>query len=63
MWDHLKPLSEAIRIMGFMRNDKHIDADLFEVFLKPGAYNTYAENFLAPGQIDVVDINAALGQK
>ena len=58
-----KPLSEAIRIMAFMRNDKHIDADLFEVFLKSGAYNTYAENFLAPEQIDVVDIEAALGQK
>lgn len=35
-----KTLSEAIRIMCFMRHDEHIDAELFEVFLKKGIHKT-----------------------
>jgi HD-GYP domain-containing protein (c-di-GMP phosphodiesterase class II) len=52
-----KTLSEAIRIMGFMRNDNHIDPDLFKLFLTSGVYKKYAEQFLDPGQIDDVNIN------
>ena len=57
-----KTLSEAIRIMSFMRNDKHIDPDLFRLFLTSGAYEQYAREFLEPEQIDEVDINEYLSQ-
>lgn len=51
-----KTLGETLRIMSSMRDEKHIDAELFEVFLKSGVYMEYAEKFLDPGQIDDVDI-------
>jgi HD-GYP domain-containing protein (c-di-GMP phosphodiesterase class II) len=51
-----KTLSEAIRIMSAMRRDRHIDADLFSLFLKSGIHKEYAEKFLPPEQIDDVDI-------
>jgi HD-GYP domain-containing protein (c-di-GMP phosphodiesterase class II) len=53
-----KTLSEAIRIMAFMKKDQHIDPDLFDLFLQSGVYREYAGRFLAPGQIDEVDISA-----
>jgi len=55
-----KTLSESIKIMGFMKNDKHIDPDLFDLFLVSGAYLKYAKRFMRPEQIDVVDIGAYL---
>ena len=51
-----KTLSEALRIMSFMRNDQHIDAELFDLFLKSDIYLHYAEKFLEPGQVDDVNI-------
>jgi HD-GYP domain-containing protein (c-di-GMP phosphodiesterase class II) len=56
-----KTLSEAIRIMGFMRKDQHVDPELFELFLTSGVYREYAERFLAPEQIDEVDVAAYVG--
>jgi len=53
-----KRLSEAVKIMGFMRKDRHIDPDLFALFLESGVYRVYAERFLAPDQIDAVDVAA-----
>ena len=53
-----KTLSEAIKIMSFMKKDQHIDADLFELFLRSGAYREYAEKFMKPEQIDEVDVAA-----
>ena len=55
-----KTLSQSVRIMSFMRNDQHIDPDLFELFLRSGIYKTYAERFLEPSQIDEVDIEQYL---
>ncbi len=55
-----KTVSEALRIMSTMRNDQHIDADLFDLFLKSEVYRDYAEQFLDPGQIDRVDISQYL---
>jgi HD-GYP domain-containing protein (c-di-GMP phosphodiesterase class II) len=55
-----KTTSDALRIMSFMRDDQHIDADLFDLFLKSGVYRTYAEKYLEPGQIDAVDIDQYL---
>jgi HD-GYP domain-containing protein (c-di-GMP phosphodiesterase class II) len=51
-----KTLSEAIRIMSFMKKEQHIDADLFDLFLTSGIYRDYAEKYLRPEQIDEVVI-------
>ncbi len=53
-----KTLSEAIKIMAKMRDEQHIDPDLFDLFLNSRVYQTYAEHFLRPEQIDPVDIAA-----
>ena len=55
-----KTLSEAIRIMNFMKQDQHIDAELFEIFLQSGIYNDYAGKYLKQEQMDDVDIKAYL---
>ena len=52
-----KTLTESLKIMSFMVKDKHIDEDLFRLFLTSGVYQQYAERFLDPSQIDEVDIN------
>jgi HD-GYP domain-containing protein (c-di-GMP phosphodiesterase class II) len=52
-----KKLSDAIRILSFMRKDQHIDGDIFELFLTSGIYKDYAERFLNPDQLDEVDIS------
>jgi HD-GYP domain-containing protein (c-di-GMP phosphodiesterase class II) len=46
-------LAEALRIMGFMVKDRHIDADLYELFIKEKIYDDYAKRELAPQQIDI----------
>jgi len=51
-----KTLSQAMRILGFMKNDAHIDTELFEVFVKEKIYLKYAESFLNPEQIDEVEL-------
>ena len=51
-----KTLSEAVRIMSFMKKDRHIDPDLFDLFLRSGVYLDYARRFMRPEQIDAVDI-------
>jgi hypothetical protein len=56
-----KKLSESIKIMGFMVKDQHIDPDLFKLFLSSGVYRDYADKFLAPEQIDEVDLGQYLG--
>ena len=55
-----KTLSEALRILGFMRDDRHIDADLFELFLTSGVWRRYGEQYLRHEQIDKVDIGQYL---
>ncbi len=55
-----KTLSESIRILSFMRNDKHIDPDLFRLFLTSGVWRHYGEQFLSPEQIDEVNIEQYL---
>ena len=55
-----KKLSMAMRIMGFMKNDYHIDKDLFEIFVKEGVYKNYAKEYVDKNQIDEVDNEAIL---
>ena len=55
-----KMLSEAIKIMSHMRADRHIDPDLFDLFLRSGVYRDYAEKYLKPEFIDTVDLDTYL---
>ncbi len=48
-----KTLSEAIKIMGYMVKDNHIDRDLFELFIKERIHLDYAKRELTPSQIDM----------
>lgn len=55
------PLSVALTILGRMKEDNHIDPDLFDVFVRERVYLKYAEMFLAPEQIDDVDLASIPG--
>ncbi|MEA3315749.1 MAG: HD domain-containing phosphohydrolase [Campylobacterota bacterium] len=55
-----KTLSASIKILSFMVKDKHIDEDLFKLFLKSGIYKDYADKYLKKEQIDEVDIEQYL---
>ncbi len=41
-----------------MRDNGHIDPDLFEVFVRERVYLRYGEQFLEAGQVDAVDVTA-----
>jgi response regulator RpfG family c-di-GMP phosphodiesterase len=56
-----KTLSDSVKILSFFKKDKHIDAELFDLFLSSGVYQRYAERFLRPDQIDAVDIAKYIG--
>ena len=55
-YKHAKTLNEALGIMVFMRDDQHIDPEMFDLFLTSGVYNQDAEQYLQPDQVDEVDI-------
>ena len=55
-----KKLSDAMRIMGFMKKDYEIDEELFEIFVKEGVYKRYAEKYVEKNQIDAVDESKVL---
>ncbi len=48
-----KTLSEAMHIMKQMVKDHHIDANLFDLFVKEKVYADYAKRELAPQQVDL----------
>lgn len=50
-----KKVSECLKIMDKMKQDNHIDADLYDIFVKEKIYLQYAREFLHPEQID--DLN------
>jgi HD-GYP domain-containing protein (c-di-GMP phosphodiesterase class II) len=47
-------LSEAIKLMGYMVNDNHIDADLFDLFISERIHIEYARRELLPRQLDQI---------
>ena len=47
-------LSQAMGIMNKFKLNGHIDPDLFDIFVNKGVYQSYAEQFLDPWQIDEV---------
>ncbi|MGE3620574.1 MAG: HD domain-containing phosphohydrolase [Acidimicrobiia bacterium] len=53
-----KTLSESLRIMSAMRDEGHVDADLFDLFLRSGVVERYAQEHLRPEQCDVPDVAA-----
>jgi hypothetical protein len=50
-----KKLSESLRILSFMKDEGHIDPDLFDIFVGQKVYAEYAAQYLAPEQIDEVE--------
>ncbi len=62
------PLSQALHILGKMKEENHIDPDLFDVFIHEKVYLQYANSlddkgkpFLMPKQIDEVDVTQLPG--
>jgi len=55
------PLSQALTILGRMKEEKHIDPDLFDIFIHERVYLQYAKHFLASEQIDKVDLTKIPG--
>lgn len=53
-------LSLALTILKRMREDDHIDPDLFELFVRSRVWEKYAESTLMPEQRDVTDIEQYL---
>lgn len=51
-----KTLSESIKIISYMVKDKHLDEDIFRLFLESKVYLEYANEFLEKEQIDEVNI-------
>ena len=56
-----KTLTESLTILGKLKLDGHIDPDLFDVFIREKVYLDYARQFLAPEQIDEVDLSRIPG--
>lgn len=45
-------LSQAIKILGFMVKDKHIDQEVCNIFIDSGLYMDYAKSELDPSQLE-----------
>jgi HD-GYP domain-containing protein (c-di-GMP phosphodiesterase class II) len=56
-----KTLSETLNILGNMKLNKHIDEDVFDLFIREKIYLRYAEMFLDPEQIDTIDESNIVG--
>ena len=49
-------LSQSLTILGQMKLDNHVDADLFDIFMHDKIYLEYANKYLGKKQIDDVDL-------
>ena len=56
-----KTLTESLTILGKMKLGQHVDPDLFDIFMWEKVYENYAKYFLAPEQIDDVDLSKIPG--
>lgn len=56
-----KSLSETLKILGNMKLNQHIDEDVFDLFIREKIYLRYAEMFLDPEQIDLIDESNIVG--
>jgi hypothetical protein len=50
-----KTLTQSLFILGKMKEDNHIDPDIFDLFIREKIYQKYADKFLRDDQIDEVD--------
>ncbi len=48
-------LSQAVGILGAMKEDNHIDPDLYDLFINSGLYYQYARKSLNPEQVDITE--------
>lgn len=55
-----KKLSETLRILNRLKEQSHIDPDLFELFVKERIFEKYAREYLDESQIDEVDLPLVL---
>jgi HD-GYP domain-containing protein (c-di-GMP phosphodiesterase class II) len=58
-----KTLSDSLAILGRMKENGHVDPDLFDIFVREKVYLSYAREFLDPEQIDQVDEKRIPGYK
>lgn len=56
-----KTLTESLFILGKMKQDNHVDPDLFDLFVRQKIYLEYAREFLEPEQMDSVDEHSIPG--
>lgn len=56
-----KSLSKAVEILHQFKTRGHIDPVLFDLFLSSGVYLVYARRYMAPAQIDAVEVDKYLG--
>lgn len=56
-----KTLTESLIILGKFKENGHIDPDLFDIFIRDKVYLDYVKKFLAPEQIDEVDLSKIPG--
>ncbi|MDX1473067.1 MAG: HD domain-containing phosphohydrolase [Reinekea sp.] len=54
------PLSQAFSILKNMKNEQHIDPDVFHLFLTSGVWRQYAKEHMLPQQMDVDDVSPFL---
>lgn len=57
-----KPISEAIQIIHHMVKSGKLCEETFQLFLSSGVYIDYANRYLEPEQIDVVDVEQYLAR-
>lgn len=50
-----KKLSQVLKLMQEMKNNGHIDPDLYKVFIAGKVYLDYAEQYISPQQIDEIN--------
>ena len=51
-----KPLSVAMKIMGFMKKDNHLDPVLLDLFVRDGLYLEYARRYMPEELIEQVPV-------
>jgi HD-GYP domain-containing protein (c-di-GMP phosphodiesterase class II) len=56
-----KTLVESLSILGQFKLNGHIDADLFDVFIREKVYLDYVKQFLSPEQLDEIDLSTIPG--
>jgi HD-GYP domain-containing protein (c-di-GMP phosphodiesterase class II) len=56
-----KNLTECLYIMGKMKENHHIDPDLFNAFIDKKVYMDYANSYMNSNQIDDVDLSTIPG--